>query len=233
LPKEKQYLIAGKPADTEDAYDTVTPADINAPVSFDFGATLLNTNKGLMAQALQGLGQALFNPLAAQMGLFGPEQYFNWMQDLTNSNQLDPTRYTKRPPGMPEGPPITANDAITALLNGMHPGLNFIEGPEAAFQTMMDWMQSDQFGLLSQSNMGLFKAYMITPQQAVQAVQQQQAMAQAAQQFQQQAGQQGQGQAGAPGGPATTPPAQSQPASQAEIRGGGQQGPPGSAGPIR
>jgi hypothetical protein len=80
LPKEKQYLISGKPTETEDAYGIVTPQDIAAPVSFDFGATLLNTNKGLMAQALQGLGQALFNPLAFQMGLVGPEQFFRWAQ---------------------------------------------------------------------------------------------------------------------------------------------------------
>src|SRR3990167_8256501 len=117
LPRKKEFLIAGKPVGHEDAYGFVNQAsDLEIPVIFDFEATLLNTNKGLVSQALMGLGAALVNPLMLQAGLIDREGMYRWAYDLIHANQLDPGRYLKRPAGVPEGPRLLAEEAISLLL---------------------------------------------------------------------------------------------------------------------
>ena len=88
----RSILVIGKEYESDQAYTEVTPRDIQAPVNFEFGATLLNTNKGIMSQSLSEIGQAIFNPLSFQMGLVGPEQFYQWCKDSVNAAQLDPQR---------------------------------------------------------------------------------------------------------------------------------------------
>ena len=227
LPEKKRYLIAGKDPDTDAAYGELGPQELQFPIAFDFGATLLNTNKGIVSQALSEIGSAIFTPLAMQYGITGPEQFYQWCKDKINAAQLDPQRYIKRPPGMPDTPPMSANDAIVMLVSGrMPPGTNFVEGPIEAFQTLAQWYQSDNFGHVHPTNLGIVREFMQRVQQAAQQAQMQQMAVQAAQQFQQALGQgQGGGGGSMPGEP---PEMQTEPATQSEINGAGTQGPPGS-----
>jgi hypothetical protein len=188
LPKQKQYLIAGKPKDSADAYATMDRTDVDLPVTFTFGATLLNTNKGVVSQALQALGAALFNPLSFQIGTINPQTFYQWQRDLVNAHQLDPDRYVVPPPGTSNEPAITVETAITSLLEGRMPSLNLIEGAQPAFQALMKWVQSDQFGLLNPINLGLFKQYMTMLQGKVMEEQQRMQLMQAAEGFTKQAG---------------------------------------------
>lgn len=229
LPPKKRYLIAGKDPDTDAAYAEVGPQDLQAPVTFEFGATLLNTNKGIVAQSLSEIGTALFNPLSFQMGTAGPEEYYQWQKDYVNSHQLDPQRYVKRPPQLAQGPRLSADDAIVQLIEGKMPGMNFIEGPVEAHALLLQWTQSDDFGQVHPENIGMIKEYLQAVFMLAQQFLQQQQMAQAAQQFQQQMGNKGQGQDAGGSGGGDIPPMQTDTPQQSEIAGGGTQGPPGSA----
>jgi len=223
LPDRKRILITGKDPDSDAAYADVRPQDIQAPVNFEFGATLLNTNKGIMSQSLTEIGQAIFNPLSFQMGLVGPQQFYQWAKDKINSAQLDPQRYIMRPAGTPDTPPMSANDAITMLVEGkMPPGVNFVEGPIAAFETFAKWYQSDDFGRVAGMNLGLVKEYLQQVQSAAMQEQQKQMAIQASQEFQAMMGNKGQG-AGAPMG-GEAPEMQTEAPTQSEIAGGGTQG---------
>ena len=157
------------------------------------------------------------------MNLVGPEQFYQWAKDKINSAQLDPQRYIKKPPGMPDTPPMSAQDAIVMLIEGkMPPGVNFVEGPVAAFETFAKWYQSDEFGHVAGMNLGLVKEYLQQVQAAAIQEQQRQMAMQAAQQFQGMMGNKGQG-AGAPTG-GEAPEIQTEAPTQAEIAGGGTQG---------
>jgi hypothetical protein len=227
LPERKRYLIAGKDPDTDAAYAELGPQDLQLPVNFEFGATLLNTNKGVMSQALTEIGSAIFNPLGFQTGVATPEKFYQWAKDKVNASQLDPLRYLAKPAGIPDTPLITANDAIAILTAGQMPnGTYFAEGPVQAFQTLQQWAMSPALEQLHISNVGLVKGYLMQVQQAAMAEQQKQQAMQASQQFQAQQGNKGQGQGSQMGSP---PDMQTESPDQAEIAGGGTQGPPGSA----
>ena len=223
LPARKRILIIGKEYESDQAYTELTPADIQAPVNFEFGATLLNTNKGITSQSLTEIGQAIFNPLGFQMGLVGPQQFYQWAKDKVNSAQLDPQRYLMKPAGTPDTPPMSAQDAIVMLIEGkMPPGTNFVEGAMPAFETFAKWYQSDEFGRVASMNLGLVKEYLQMVQAAAMQEQQKQQAAQASQQFQAMMGNKGEGAGASMGG--EVPPMQTETPTQSEIAGGGMQG---------
>ena len=223
LPRKKEYLVAGKPLDHEDAYGMIDdPQEIAIPIAFDFQATLLNTNKGLVSQALMAVGSALVSPLFFQLGLVTPEHVYNWGKDLIQANTLDPARYLQRPQGMPEGPRLMAEEAIGLLLQGQMPQGATLEPPEQHYQKVLQWTQSPEFALLNPAFVPLLQQYLQMLQQQIQQMMQQQQMMQAAAQLSQ-----AMGQGGGQGGVDTTmqaPDTQMQAPTMAESMGGGQRG---------
>ena len=197
LPRRKEFLIAGKPGDSEDAYAVIEDpeAELSFPVIFDFQATLLNTNKGLMAQTLQSLGAAIMSPLFWQLGLVKPENAYNWGKDLIQAGQLDPSRYITRPPGIPEGPRILAEEAYSLILQGMTPmGSAPMEPAAEHLQKLQGFAGSPEFGFLDGTKVMLFRQWMqfvlgLVRQEALS-----QMVMQAAQGLSQSLGQGGQGQ---------------------------------------
>jgi hypothetical protein len=185
LPPKKRFLLTGRPMSSEDAYGMIDDRkSISIPLTFDFQATLLNTNKGVVTQALESLGAALINPLMIQLGLVTPEQIYNWAHDVIQSHQQDPSRYIKRPPGVVDGPRITAEEAILDISRGLMPSSTaFVEPTAEAAQKLMGFMQSDEFGFLTGSQPRLFQQYLMKVLQQLAQEQQQMQLAQAAASF--------------------------------------------------
>jgi hypothetical protein len=200
LSKKKRFLVTGRPLDSQEAYGLIEDRrDISIPISFSFEATLLNTNKGLVAESLAAIGSAMFSPLAIQFGLVDQEKMYNWAQDYIKSAQLDPSRYIKRPPGVSDKPKITAEEAILTILEGGLPvDCTPLEPPDEHLRKLMEYAQSDQFGFMTGGKELLFKQYLMYVQQLVQQMLQQQQIMQAAQQFSQMMGQGGGKGPGAP-----------------------------------
>jgi hypothetical protein len=194
--------------------------DINIPLTFDFQATLLNTNKGVMSQALNALGAVLASPLFIQLGLVTPEQLYNWAHDLIQSSQLDTGRYIKKPMGMPDGPRITVEEAILDMTNGIMPSsTDFVCPTQEALQQLMQFAQSDAFGFLTGGKELLFKAYLQQVMERARMEMQQQMMLQSAAQFSQMMGQQGGGEGGRPPEMGQAPEMQTQSPSMDEMMG--------------
>ena len=223
LPRQKEYLIAGKPLDHEDAYGMIQdPQEIAIPLAFDFQATLLNTNKGLVSQALTAIGSALVSPLFLQLGLVTPEHIYNWGKDFIQANTLDPARYLKRPEGMPEGPRLMAEEAISMLLQGQLPQGVPLEPPQEHYQKVLQWTQSPEFALLNPAFVPLLHQYLQALQAQMYQAMQMQQMMQAAQGLSQTLSQGGGG-----GGVESTmqaPGMQMETPTTAEAVGGGQRG---------
>jgi len=225
LPKEKRFLVTGRMLDSEEAYGVVDDRqDIDIPVAFDFQATLLNSNKGMVQQSLMAIGQAVFSPIAMQFGLIDPEKYYNWSVDIVKSAQLDPARYINRPAGVSDLPKITAEEAILSLLEYRLPTqVSSLEPVEEHFQKLMEYFQSDNFGYMSDGREFMFHQYLKNVQQKVVEVQKQQMMMEAVSQFQQTIGGQGGG-GGRPPKPGSPPEPQAEPGSADELAGATQGG---------
>ena len=230
LPPGKRFLITGKPLTQPEAYGVIQdPGTLAIPLAFDFQATLLNTNKGVVSQALQGLGLALFNPLALQFGTVGPEQFYTWQRDLVQAAQLDPARYLIKPPTLPtgDGPKLTAQEVMLYIMErNQIPPVAPLEPPEQHMEALMKIMQSPEAALLNDAQQVLVKEYLRALVAIIRQQMQAQMLGQAAQEFGAMLGNEGQGQQAATG---AVPEMQAEAPSQAEIAGAGTQGPPGSA----
>ena len=232
LPPGKRFLITGQPADKPQAYGQITdPHALAIPLAFDFQATLLNTNKGMVGQALQALGVALFNPLSLQFGTVDAEKFYNWQRDLIQASQLDPARYVTKPPTAPtgDGPRLTAPEVILWIVERMQvPSVAPMEPPDQHLQALMGLMQKPEYQQLLGGEGGLLlREYLRALTALIQQQQQAMMLQQAAQDFSAKMGNQGQGQQGGMG---EVPEMQAEAPSQVEIQGAGTQGPPGSAG---
>ncbi len=206
LPKDKQIRISGMKNLNDDPYQTISDAgQIRGRYQFDFSANVLNTSKIAMQQGLRELMATYINPLTLQLGLLTPETAYQLLRDFGKSVGQEPDRYLQAPSPESSQPKILAEEAITAIMNETMPvGLPMEQGgAQEHLQKLEAYMQSDEFGHLSDNGVMIFKEYYQQTQQRVQAEMQQQAMMQAVQQFAQQ--QQG-GQGGQPGAPVQNPP---------------------------
>ena len=181
LPRNKEFIVAGKPLDHEDAYGVITDSqDLNINLTFEFQATLLNTNKGLMAQSLQEIGAALTSPLAIMTGMVGTEQLYNWAKDYIQSYQLDPGRYLKRPEGTPEGPRLTAEDVIGLAAQGIRPAGAPLEPAQEHLAKIQQFMQGPDFMAIGPAGQAILQQWMRIVMELVRAEFQKQQMMQAA-----------------------------------------------------
>ena len=146
LPDKKEVRVFGVPEQSQDAYLTVKPDDIKADVDFEFKASLLNTNKQVLAQSLQQAAALLISPLAIQAGLVTPEHIYQLMRDSIKAMDLDPDQYMSRPPS--QGPKLLAEEVESMLIAGRIPFGQPMENPQEHLQKLMAYEQSDNFGFI-------------------------------------------------------------------------------------
>ena len=199
LPEKKKYRVVA-PKQGEDPYRELDdPAKIRGRFQFDFKANVMNTNKALKAQILQGIGAAIVNPLTLQAGIVSPLNIYNWAYDLVKSQGQDPTRYVKEPvPGAAQ-PTLNAREVMASIANGELPMAYPAEGAQAQLGELEKLEQDPLFALFDQAGMALYQNYKRRIQQLAQEEVKAMQMQQAAQQFQQGMGGGG-GQAPAGGG---------------------------------
>ena len=218
LQKRKQYLATGQIEPHEDPYREIAdPSQLAIPIAWDWQPTLLNTNKGLVQQALQAIGAAVFNPLSLQMGTFGPEQYYNWQSDVIKASTLEPQRYVKKPAGVTAGPKITAEEALLSIMENQMPVGSPLEEPAQHLAALQKFMASDQFGFLTSMQTGILRIYIEQVARMVQEAMRAQQLAAAAGEFSAMMGNQGAGQGSQPAG--ELPALQTEAPSQDELAG--------------
>lgn len=214
LKPQKQYRILGMSTPGADPYRIVDdPSKVKGKMVFEFKANSLNTNKAFRSQVLKDLGAITFNPMTMQMGLTGPEKFYNWLQDMWKDSGQDPNRYLDPPSPQSTMPKITAEHAIGLLFQGIIPEQHPAEGPQVhmtRFQQLVTQLQKE--GTLDAAFMALTQVYL----QKVHAyLQEAQALAAQAAQFAgMMSGQGGQGGAQPQGGQAAPEGMQPQPQGQ-------------------
>lgn len=186
LPKDKQYLISGYKEPQADPYAKIDDrSKITGSFLFKFSANALNTSKEAMQGALQQLMGTYVSQLNIQLGLIDADGIYRMERDYGRSLGQDPDKYLKPPAPGSNIPKIFFEEALTMILNGETPLAQPVEGAEAQFEKLTEFMQSDQFGHLGPVHLPIFKAYYERIAKQMVEDRQKQAMLAAAEQFQQ------------------------------------------------
>lgn len=159
LPRKKVFRIHGYVNPKENPFREVTDIEaIRAKFEFTFEASLINTNPSANVESLTEIMSIIFSPIAMQMGLAGPEHAYRLVADYIKEKRVDPNRYLKLPPVDIDTPRITAEEAISYMMNNMEPEGRPLETVEIHLQKLIDYMNSDQFVHMRDS-IDLFRDY--------------------------------------------------------------------------
>ena len=187
LPEKKKFKIAGFVKPNQDPYQEITDKkQIEGRYQFTFKANAFNTSKMAMQQALNEMIATLINPLMIQLGLVTPDNVYNMLRDKAKSQGQDPDKYITAPSVQPK---ILAEEAIDLLLAGQAPHGEPMEGAQVHLQKLMEFQESDNFGMLDPSTVPTFAGYVKLVKQKVAMEMHQQMMMQNAQAFTQGTGQ--------------------------------------------
>lgn len=185
LPKDKQIRLSGVKRPDQDPYMTIADvAQIRGEFEFEFTANAMNTSKEALQESLQTLMATYINPLTIQLGTIDAEGIYQLQRDWGKSMGQDPDKYLKPPTPESMLPKITAEEALTMILQNITPEGRPSEAPQEHLQKIMEFAQSDNFGLLSATQVQIFKGYLVLVRQQIERAMQQQQMMAAAQQFQ-------------------------------------------------
>jgi len=140
LPRGKQIRVSGLKRPDEDPYITIDGREkIDGIYEFEFEANAFNTSKATLQQALTQYAGALLSPIGIQMGLVNPEKGYNLFRDLGKALGLSPDKYLQAPSPDSSLPPITAEEAITAIVGGTAPYGKPIEGTQAHLEKLAEF----------------------------------------------------------------------------------------------
>lgn len=184
LPKDKQYKIGGYVEPGKDPYQTTSPDKISGSFMFDFSANALNTSKEALQMSLQDLMGVYVSELALTLGIIKPDGIYRLMRDYGKAKGPDPDKYLSPPSDQAWQPPIFAEEALAAMMDGQLPTGTPAEGAEAHLQKLSEFTQSDEFGFMPPEHVQtLLRPYMERIAQMAQFEAQKAALLQAAQQF--------------------------------------------------
>ena len=219
LPRNKQYRLVDPSPMGKQVYESVDDIErISGRMQFVFKAGMFNTDKETAQQVLQTLMGMLINPLLIQMGIVTQPQVTNLLTDFIKLVQREPSRYLAQPQPGPPTLNITAQEAVSIIINGRIPkGTKPQEGHEAHIKAIQEFMQQPDFDDLSPRMQGVFDVYINNLQQEMQQLQQQQQLLQAAAQFQQSVGGGG---GGTPGPTSQAPPPNTGVSGNAQVNSG-------------
>ena len=187
FPDEKQIRVLGITEPGEDPYPKIVrSSNLNGRFVFDFRASILNASKVARQQGLDRLLTILVNPLMIQLGIVGPEEIHRMVRDSAKAQGVDPDRYLKEPTPGAGKQRITANQALSIIMDHLIPdGVPAEPSAEDHLKQLEGFMKDDEaFGLLDAAQIELFKAWFIQVAQLAQQEKGQQEMAQLSEDFQ-------------------------------------------------
>ena len=142
LPDKKEFRALGVPEASEDLYPEMGAEDLDAEMDFEFKATLLNTNKQLVAATLKENAALLVAPLAIQLGIVTPEHIYNLLRDILLNSDMDPDRYLGKPADYINKPRLMATEVLSAILEGNLPDAYPMEPPLDHLEAFMALIQA-------------------------------------------------------------------------------------------
>jgi len=165
LPENKEIRIIGYSEAGAAPYAKLSPAEIDGEMDFEFTATMLNTNKQMLAQQMQFIAALLMSPLAMQLGMVGPDEVYKILRKAIQSQDQDPDEFLQRPQGVLMGPKIMAEDAITSIVNGIPPVGQPMEPPMMHLQKLIEFSSTPIVETFPIPQLQMLQQYMLQVQQ--------------------------------------------------------------------
>lgn len=222
LPKEKQFRITSGVTKETDPYVTIKDrSEIKGRFMFEFGASILNTNRALATSAYQDMLGILVNPLLFQLGIVTPDNIHKLISDWIKARGQDPINYISSPTQDPfaNSPKISVEDAIMSIMNGYFPYGGTMEPLEVHLQKLQEFVtDKDNLEHFTEPQIQMLGQYAATRVSEMQQKMAQQQMLANAQQMQQSMGG-GPGQDAGKAAASGTPP-NTGPGGNAKVQGG-------------
>ena len=190
LADEKKFRVVGVARPEEDPLVEINRVSDLGDVHFEFSANVLNSSKVALQSALNEMLTLMGNPLMLQIGVSTPDGIYRVLVDYFRSLGQTPEKYLSEPAPGAKFPPITAPEALTAIMQGLPPqgapAEGSFEAHIAALQQALSAPGPDGVPLsaaLSVAEQEAVVLYLQALQQQALEAQQQFALLQAAQQF--------------------------------------------------
>lgn len=174
LPKDKQIRIVTNKDDTENPYLTVNKSDLDGVFEFEFSANVFNTSKEALQEALGNLAGLFISEIGFMTGISNEKTVYNLFKDIAKAYGQDPDRYIT-PPRMQEL--ISFEEVLAVIMDNQMPKGVPQEGPQQHLEMMQQFVQSEQFGLLSEQQLEIFQRWSEVVMGMLQELQRMQAMA--------------------------------------------------------
>ena len=114
------------------------------------------------------LAQMYVSELSIKLGILQPDGFFRLMKDIGEAFGQDPDQYLTAPSPDSMKPKILAEEALSAIVNGEIPDGVPAEGAQAHLEALVNFTETDEFGLLQQESVEILKAYMQEVQERAQ-----------------------------------------------------------------
>ncbi|MCI0560061.1 MAG: hypothetical protein MN733_16350 [Nitrososphaera sp.] len=215
LPPGKKFRVMhGASKETNPFRELDDPSVLKGRFTFDFSASILNTNKALATTARQQLIGVLITPLMYQLGISNPQTIYQLLYDYIRDFGQEPLKYIAVPPGAnPVGPMISAEEAILAIMNGRFPIGAALEPLDQHVAKLHEFVATERLNLFSPGQAALFGQYAAQKVAELQQMIEQAQIMQAMQEFQ------SQGNGGQPGPKGTSTPPNSGPGGNPPVQG--------------
>jgi len=176
FPDEKQIRVLGIVEPGENPYPVIVrQSDLSGRFVWNFRASILNASKAAKQQGLERMMAILINPLMIQLGIVGPDQIFRMVRDSAQFTGVDPDRYLQEPTPGAGRRRITANEAISVILDYQLPdGVPAEPSAQDHVDQLMAFANDEEqnlFGLFDEAQLNIFKSWLTQVMQL--AVQQQ------------------------------------------------------------
>lgn len=210
LPKDKEIRVFDLERPSADPYQTITDrGTVSGRFQFGFSANVLNTSKQAMQEGIGAMMEAYISELSLQIGTIDEGGIYRLQRDFGKSFGQDPDKYLKEPSPGAMRPKLTAEEAISQILNSQIPDGEPQEGALAHLKTIQAFTESDELGHATPDQVQLLQEYMQVLEQKVQEEAQRAALAASA------------GQTGQPTGtPGRPPEGVEDPNQQPPVQGG-------------
>jgi len=162
LPPKKRIVIIRPKNENEDPYAVIDTLDDIAGIhDFRFAANVFNASRVALQRSLGTLMEVYLNPVAIQTGIIDAGGIYKLLRDFGKSQGQDPDQYLKAPSPSAILPKIFAEEVLATILTGRVPNAAPIEGAQAHFQKLQQFIDSDElFGQLTEAQVGLLGEYM-------------------------------------------------------------------------
>lgn len=181
LPKDKEFRIIGPKDAAQEIYkDIKERSQISGRFQFRFNASVLNTNKGAVQDSLLNMMGSFISEFTVQAGIMQPDGAYRLLRDYGRSLDQDADKYLTKPNPDVNKMRIQAEDAIHSILTDQLPDGIPEEPAQEHLEKLLQFQESDDFGLLTEEQIPMFTIYLNDVMQRVQIEAQQAALAQAA-----------------------------------------------------